>query len=67
MGKILKAVTSIFKAPKMPEVPTLKMPDAESPAAKLAARKKVMSRGGGRDATIYSQQTYGNSRLGGMS
>ena len=71
MGKIMEAVTSIFKAPKMPEIKPIRMPDPGAPAAKVAARRKIESRRKeGRAGTIYTQGgggAYAGSNLGGTS
>lgn len=74
MGKafdsIGKAIGGLFGGPKaapkqaIPASP--RMPDPESPAAKLAAKKKVQARTEkGRSGTIYSD--FSNQRLGGTS
>lgn len=70
MSKALKAVTSIFKAPKIPEIAQSKIPDPASFASKQAAREKVRDRRkkrGGRDSTILSGTVYGGSNLGGTA
>lgn len=66
----MKAIKSIgssigdmFKKPEMPKVETPVMPDPNSEAAKLAAKKRVQARQrGGRQGTIFSD--YSNSNLG---
>ncbi len=71
MGKIIKAVTGIFAAPKMPEIKTPTMPDPGSAVAKVAARRKVEGRRKeGRAGTIYTSNSsgaYGSQNLGGTS
>ncbi len=69
MSKAIKAIGSIFK-PKIPEVAISKLPDPDSFASRAAARERVRERRrkrGGRDATIYSGQTYSGSNLGGTA
>ncbi len=69
MGGVLKAVTSIFQAPKVPKIKPVTMPDPASPASKVAARRKIESRRkDGRAGTIYTQNSsgaYAGSNLAG--
>lgn len=70
MGSVMKAIGSIFapKTPKMSGAAAMApaMPDPESPALKLAARKKVEERRAkGREGTIYTGGSYSNQNLGG--
>ena len=67
MSKAIRAIGAVFR-PRIPEVARQSMPDPGSFAARLAARRKVRMRArkrGGRDATIYTGQTYSGSNLGG--
>ena len=71
MSSVVKGITSIFKAPKIPDIPTPKMPDFGSFANTQAARKRIDERRkkkGGRDSTIKTAGTiYGGSNLGGTA
>lgn len=73
MGKVIKAISGvigkILPTAKMAASPIAAavMPDRESTAAKLAARRKVESRSkGGREGTIYSG-AYSGSNLAGTA
>jgi hypothetical protein len=67
MSGAIKAIGSLFKAPKVEKQELPPMPDPESPAAKLEAVKKLRRRAqGGREGTIYSG-AYSNQALGGTS
>jgi hypothetical protein len=71
MGKVVKALGSIFKMPKVqtPEAAGARMPDPENVQAKIAARKKAQDRlKEGRAGTIYtSSGNYGGTNLGGTA
>ena len=67
MSSVFKAIGGIFSS-KMPKVKVPSMPDPESPAVKLAARRKVESRRKeGREGTIYTRSggAYTGSNLAG--
>lgn len=70
MNKILKAVGSIFK-PKMPDVPSFKMPVADNFGTQREALKKVRERSKrGREGTIYTGGTpapFTGTNLGGTA
>lgn len=67
----MKSITSIFSAPKMPEIKAPSMPDPGSAANKLAARRKIEGRRKeGRAGTIYTQgsgNAYSGANLGGTN
>lgn len=80
MSGALKTIGSIFspalavgnalfggKTPKPEKVaPPAPLPDLESPAARLAAKKKIEAKsGGGRAGTIYG--SYSQNNLGGTA
>ncbi len=71
MGKIVEAVTGMFKAPEIPKIKPISMPDPGAPAAKIAAKRKIESRRKeGRAGTIYTQGgggAYAGSNLGGTN
>jgi hypothetical protein len=67
MGSIVKAITGIFKTPKMPKIETPVMPDPGSTTAKIAATKKIQERKkSGREGTIFGG-AYQNANLGGTA
>ncbi len=64
MGGVVKAVTSVFKKPKMPSLPAApSRPDASKAAAKsdLARRQKVSA--GGRASTILAGKSIAEDKL----
>jgi hypothetical protein len=70
MGKIFKAIGSLFSPTKIPTLEAPSIPDPDSAASKIAAQGRVAKRKKeGRDGTIYSSSggSYGGSNLGGTA
>jgi hypothetical protein len=71
MSDAVKAVGSIFKAPKMPSISTPKMPDPGTFQTKLAARRTAREdkkKRGGRESTVKTGGgNYSGANLGGTA
>lgn len=72
MSSVFKAIGKFVKQifnPKLPEMPSIAMPDPGSAATKLAARRKQEGRrGSGREGTIMTGgSAYSGLNLGGTN